>query len=386
MTKNVVRSFKGIVLLFLWGCCLPLHALDTPKEPSARTLRQWGRETLDRVFRDFWLPQRKLYADKAKDGQVPSNNPAFMWGVGVQLSALAAAAQQDPKRYESALRAYADAIEVYWVTHNGVAGYDVLPHPKPVDRYYDDNMWLILNLAEVYEVTQDRKYLDKAEETFRFVLSGMDNTLGGGIYWRENERTSKNTCSNAPAIVNALRLYQLTKKAQYLETAYRLYQWTCSRLQDKDGLFWDNIKINGKLDTTKFSYNSALMIRANALFYALTGQASYLTEAQRIARAAEAKWIVGTTGAAADGGRFAHLLMESFLALYEQDKDAHWMQIVGKALTFLHEKGRDPKGRYAERWDKSQTTPLAEFEIIAQSSAARAYWTAAESQAKVAKP
>ncbi len=380
-----VRFVIGIVLLLIGNGNLFAQNNALSKSPSTQTLRQWGRETLDSMQRDLWLPSRKLYAEKTKDGQ-PPNSPAFMWGVGVQLTALSAAAKQDPKRYREQLRTYADAIQVYWTTHNGFGGYDVLPVPKPVDRYYDDNMWVILALAEIFETTKETKYLDKAEETFRFVLSGQDNALGGGIYWRENERTSKNTCSNAPAIVDALRLYQLTKKPMYLETAYRLYGWTNAHLQDKDGLFWDNIKLDGKVDTTKFSYNSALMIRANAQFYALTHQASYLKEAQRIARASEAKWIVQQSGAVQDGGRFAHLLMESFLALYEQDHDVHWLDIVGKALTFLHEKIRDPKGRYPERWDQPQTTTLAEFDLIAQSSAARAYWKAAEYDLNAAKP
>jgi hypothetical protein len=145
-------------------------------------------------------------------------------------------------------------------------------------------------------------------------------------------------------------------------------------------LFWDNIQINGKIDTTKFSYNSALMIRANTLFYEVTGQKSYLTEAQRIAQAAEARWIRAETGAMDDTGRFAHLLLESLLELSEQDGDTRRVRLVEKVLAFLHDRVRDPKGRYPERWDKPQTEPLAEFALIDQASAARAYWKAAEKE------
>ncbi len=300
-----------------------------------------------------------------------------MWGAGVQLSALAAAAQVEPQKYTAPLRAYAHGLEVYWTDHNGVKGYDVLPAPKPSDRYYDDNAWVVLALTEAYVATRDRKFLDRAEATFHFVLSGEDTKLGGGIYWKENELSSKNTCSNAPTMTGALRLYQLTRKPQYLQTATRLYRWTCDHLEDTDGLFWDNIKLDGKVDKAKYSYNSALMIRANCLFYAISHQRGYLTEAERIARAAEAKWVAHDTGALADGGRFANLLDDSFLALYEQDRDPHWLKIVTDSLVFLHEKVRDPMNRYADHWDTPQPTALTGYEMINQASAARAYWAAA---------
>jgi mannose/cellobiose epimerase-like protein (N-acyl-D-glucosamine 2-epimerase family) len=362
-----------------------------PAAPPATTsplpLRQWGEETLRSIGEDLWLPARKLYAEKrATDAKAPTD-PAFMWGAGVELSALAAAARAEPDRYTAPLRAYADALQVYWTEHDGIGGFDVLPAPKPSDRYYDDNVWIVLALAETFEATRDSLYLDRAEATFRFVMSGEDDRLGGGIYWKENERTSKNTCINAPAVVAALRLYQLTGKGDYLETAQRLYDWTRARLQDpEDGLFWDNIKLDGTIDRKKYSYNSALMIRANSLLHALTSEPRYLAEARRIARSAEGQWVDPETGGIADGGRFAHMLLEAFLALHQQDPDPRWPAIVDRALVFVHDHVRDPRGHYASRWDRPQTTTLREFMLLDQASAARAYWVAAGAQPEPVRP
>ncbi len=210
--------------------------------------RQWGDEALATVKKDLWLPRRNLYAEKADFGRRARPQPAYMWGVGVQLTALAAAAKVDREKYMAAMREYAEAIDVYWLEHDGISGYDVLPGPKDSDRYYDDNAWLVLGLIEVHEITGEKKYLDRAEETFRFVMSGEDDKLGGGLYWREKEKKSKNTCSNAPAIVSALRLYQMVGRDDYLETAERLYDWTNKSLQDEDGLFLDNVRMDGSAD------------------------------------------------------------------------------------------------------------------------------------------
>jgi uncharacterized protein YyaL (SSP411 family) len=351
------------------GLLLPAAA-ETPP------FRQWGAETQEVLHKDLWLPEKKLYAEKTDLASGKPDHPSFMWGVGVQLSALAAAASVEPDKYLAPMRDYADAIQVYWWEHNGFEGFDVQPGPKASDRYYDDNAWLVLALAEVFEVTKDKKYLDRAAATFRFVMSGEDDKLGGGLYWREQEKTSKNTCTNAPAIVSALRLHQLTKDDKQLETAKRLYAWTNSKLQDTDGLFSDNIRLDGRVDRRKFSYNSALMIRANCLLNEITGEATYLDEAKRIAKAAEKQWIA-EDGAIADSGKFAHLLLESFLELHERDKDPHWQEVVTRCLVHLHDKMRDQNGRYPGRWDRTWGRPMREVMLLNQASPARIYWLAA---------
>lgn len=341
-------------------------------------LRAWGLEAMQQNETQFWLPERGLYADEATPGQPPPDKPAFMWGGGVQLTALTAAAKVDKAKYAPLLKRYADGLQVYWTETNGIGGYDVLPAPKPPDRYYDDNEWIVLAFCEAYAVTGDALYRDRAEKTLAFVMSGEDDKLGGGIYWREPERTSKNTCSNGPAAAAALRLYQLTKKSDYLAIGRRLYDWTNAHLQDTDGLYFDNVKLDGTVEKTKWSYNTALMLRANCLLYEITQEKRYLAEAERIAKAAEARWIKPDTGGVADDAQFAHLLLEAFLSLHALDGDAHWREIVVRALTYLHDKARDPKGYYPARWDTPLSTALTKVTLIKQASAARAFLVAAD--------
>jgi len=305
------------------------------------------------------------------------SHPSFMWGVGVQLTALAAASAVEPDKYLSETKAYADAIQVYWLEHNGIKGFDVQPGPKESDRYYDDNAWLVLALAEVFEVSKEKKYLDQAVATFEFVMSGEDDKLGGGLYWRENVLRSKNTCTNGPTIVSALRLYELTKDAKYMEIAKRVYAWTNSHLQDTDGLYFDSINLEGRIGRRKFTYNTALMIRANCLFHKITGEARYLDEAKRVAIAAEKFW-VREDGAVADSGRFAHMLMESYLELYQQSGDKHWAETVEHTLTYVHNNLREPNGRYPFTWEKKAGDRREESMLLNQASPARAYWVAAE--------
>jgi uncharacterized protein YyaL (SSP411 family) len=213
----------------------------------------------------------------------------------------------------------------------------------------------------------------------RFVLSGEDDALGGGIYWRENPRRSKNTCSNAPAIVGALRLYQKSSNPQHLAAAERLYEWTRSHLQDEqDGLYWDNVRLRGRVDRRKFTYNSALMIRANCLLHEIKREPKYLAEAQRMATSAVARWIVPETGAVRDGGKFAHMMMEALVAVGRLDGDPRWWDAVRNTTKFVHASIRDSNGYYPSRWDRPPLQPLQTFHLIDQASAARLYFVAAD--------
>ena len=195
---------------------------------------------------------------------------------------------------------------------------------------------------------------------------------------------SKNTCTNAPAIVSALRLYQHTRDSEYLDIARRLYEWTNKHLQDPEtGLFFDNIALDGKLDHRKFSYNSALMIRANCLLHEITGEAKYLTEAQRIARAAENHWVDSDTGAMRDSGYFAHMLLEAFIATNQRDHDPHWIDICTKCVIYLHEQLRDSQGRYSARWDLPRGT-RRRVRLLEQASAPRAFFVVARAMTETA--
>lgn len=372
-----LSSLLSVLLALLSSVLCVANGLGQPPATDAETAQNWGAETLEKIRRDFWAEDQGLYLEYSKGGR-REPHPAFMWSAGVQLSALAAAACVNSV-HKNHLEQYAEVLKSYWHTHDGVGGYDVQPNGKSSDRYYDDNAWIVLAQMEMFEVTENRQYLDDAIKTFDFVLSGQDEVLDGGIYWRENEKTSKNTCVNAPATVSALRLYQHTQDRKHLETAERLYSWTNARLQDTEsGLFFDNVALDGTIDRRKFCYNSALMIRANCLFYQVTGDTSYLASAQRIARAAESHWVDASSGAVRDAACFAHMLLEAFLALYECDGDSHWIEVCTSCVTHLHDALRDEQGNYPGRWDqRRQERRRRGLRLIDQASAARAFFVVA---------
>lgn len=230
------------------------------------------------------------------------------------------------------------------------------------NRYYDDNVWLVIDFAHLAESTKDKKYLDKAEQIWKFVISGWDSKSGGGIYWCEQEKKSKNTCSNAPSVVAAAKLYELTGNIKYLNWAKKIYAWTKLTLQDKsDFLYYDNISITGKVAKNKYAYNSGQMLQGAALLYKITKEKKYLTDAHQIAGSAITFF---TEDIVRDGKNyrvfkqkgawFVTVLSRGYFELYAIDKDPHYVNFFKSTIEYLKQYARYDNGLFYGDWSGSK--------------------------------
>lgn len=104
-------------------------------------------------------------------------------------------------------------LDLYWDTTRQPECYQSYPaFAGQNDRYYDDNDWVAIDFCDYYAATKNKEYLKKAIALHDYIYSGWSDDLGGGIYWCEQKKESKNTCSNAPATVLCMKLYKLTKE------------------------------------------------------------------------------------------------------------------------------------------------------------------------------
>jgi uncharacterized protein YyaL (SSP411 family) len=228
--------------------------------------------------------------------------------------------------------------------------------PVP-DRYYDDNIWLGIDFIDLYLLTKEENYLEKAETIWDFIKSGTDENLGGGIYWSEQKKLSKNTCSNAPASVFALKLFYATRDSLYLNQGKELYEWTKNTLQDPtDNLYFDNISLNKTISKAKYSYNSGQMMQASALLYKLTKEDKYLNDCNSIAKSCHnyffSEYNNGTSAFRllrnGDNWFFA-VMLRGYLELYDIDKNTIYLTDIQKSMDYAWDEIRDKKGLFEDR-------------------------------------
>ncbi len=227
------------------------------------------------------------------------------------------------------------------------------------DRYYDDNIWLALDFCKLYNLTGDRKYLERSAGLWNFIISGWDEKLGGGIYWCEQKKQSKNTCSNAPASVLAFNLFGASGDSSYFKWGLRIYNWTKTNLRDStDFLYFDNINLSGRIDRRKYTYNSGQMLQASVLLYRLTGNNSYLEEAQNIAQNAMAFFTEDFI--TPEGMKFRifrktniwfnAILFRGYTELYTIDGSDMYINVFRDNLDHLWHYGRDENGLSGKDW------------------------------------
>ncbi len=334
------------------------------KQPLDTAYIKKAEATFDKMFELFWYDRMKIMYDKYPNTLKTNTNQtsypyeegyAFVWGYGSVLSAYSAIFQRSPdfsnfeKKYKSKI---IDGLEIYYNTSKKPAAYGSFPNDWD-DRYYDDNIWLGIDLVELYDRTKDTWYLDKAKIIWKFILSGKDNVLGGGIYWKEEEaKTSKNTCSNAPAAVLGLKLYQSTRDEAYLTTAKEIYEWTKKNLQDpSDYLYWDSMKSDGTIEKWKFAYNTGQMIQAAALLYNITNNAKYLTDAKLSAESAYNYFFekytlpTGETITVLKKGSlwFNAVMFRGFAELNKIEKNMKYITAFKQSLDYAWRYAKDPQ-------------------------------------------
>lgn len=257
------------------------------------------------------------------------------------------------------------AIDQYYSEKKPVAYQDYVTAERLSARFYDDNQWIAIAYLDAYNRTHEAKYLKDAKMIYDFMITGIDQQADGGMYWKEGDLTTKNTCSNGPGILVALELYKVTREKKYLNLALSVYNWTNEKLRSPEGLFYDNIKIpSGEVDKRFYTYNAGSMLQANAILYTLTKNKKYLTEAQQIASAAKKEFY--KNGRLPGHYWFNAVLLRGCIALYQIDHNRDWIDIFNREAGRIWAEERDENNLLGKDKHKSLIDQAAMLEIYAR--------------------
>lgn len=253
--------------------------------------------------------------------------------------------------------------------------------------FVDDMEWMALTQIRMFESTSEPMYYEKARQMYDqwiWTTWGPEDEAPwfGGITWKTDVAKSKNACSNGPAALIAARLYRFYDQAkaskgkpkeEYLNEAKKIYHWLKATLFNPEtGAVADNIARNGRKNWRwLFTYNQGTFLGAAHELYLITGDKSYLKDAQKAAdfvmnRMSNNNGVLGdaTNG---DGGLFHGIFFRYFVKLINEEKlDLATRQKYHAYLTHLAnvmaEHGINPKTKlYAGTWWKApdQNAPVA---------------------------
>lgn len=292
---------------------------------------------------------------------------SFLWPYsGMMSGCVALYKATGNKKYKKLLeKRILPGMEQYWDNSRQPACYQSYPAKYGQHgRYYDDNIWIALDYCDYYQLIHIPTYLEKAIALYQYIYSGWTDELGGGIFWCEQQKEAKHTCSNAPSTVLGVKLYRLTKDAKYLEKAKATYAWTREHLCDPDDhLYWDNVNLKGKVSKEKYAYNSGQMIQAGVLLYEETGDEQYLRDAGQTAAGTDAFFRTQADKkdpvikVHKDMAWFNVILFRGLKALYKIDNNPVYVDAMVNNVLHAWENYRDENGLLGRDWSGHKEEP-----------------------------
>ena len=219
--KNNFKLLIAAVALLAIGCSKNNPHLDHALQMKEKIYKLYDVDETPLLAENY--PQdvaaEATYLAEGADNKV--NKYSYLWPYSGTLSMMSALyeATGDDSILEFIDEEIIEGLKMYHDTSREPYGYSSYITADKSDRFYDDNIWLVIDFVDLYNLTKKQHYLDLALDIWNFVLSGRDTVLGDGIYWCEQKKDTKNTCSNAPAAVAALKLHKATGDKKYYDEA-----------------------------------------------------------------------------------------------------------------------------------------------------------------------
>ncbi len=357
--KHIDVVLLLLICFFVTGCSVKLYNKKTTYSERVKIIQK-------NIYTFFYDSTTNLFREatiKGKDDKAYS----YLW----PLCALIQAANETEVVQPGTLsmNSVVKAIDQYYSKKPPAPGYEAYPVQHGGDsRFYDDNQWIGIAFIDAYARTGTTAYLNRAEEIYRFMLTGYSTEAGGGLYWKEHDLTTKNTCSNGPGIVLALKLYKATKQQYYLDTALALYKWTNQYLQSPQGIYFDHIKLPSlEIDKRFYTYNTGTMLESNILLYEITGDEKYLIIAKNLAAASLQHFY--KNGRFPDHYWFNAVLLRGYIALSRHDSDTTYMNVIKSDVENIWNKEKDSNHLLGKHKRKELISQAAMLEIYARLAA-----------------
>ena len=301
---------------------------------------QYADESAANLIANYWYKPGKIFYD----GYPKQRSSAFnYWWYAHAIDVMA--------------DAYIRTKDESYITYiDDIVDTIVKRNKKITNDYYDDMEWMALALLRMYDETKDEKYLDNVQILWNDIKTGWNDTMGGGIAWRKEQLTYKNTPANAPAAILAARLYKVTKDEADLEWAVKIYDFQKANLVDpSSGQVWDGInrENNGKIDKNwNFTYCHGVYIGAGVELYKITGDETYLADAKKTAAYALIQFTDERRGTFksegdGDGGLFKGILIRYLTQLYKVAPEmVEIKETIIKNADILRDKGTNAEGNF----------------------------------------
>ena len=256
----------------------------------------------------YWDDHAHLFRNRADQGD-PAKGDFNYWWQAHALSAVSLAVARGSAVWKAAdLTAFRTAL----LARNG---------GHWTNDYFDDEGWMAIAMRDAAAATGDRVFTAVGRLLWDDIRITWNDSCGGGIPWRRQQRDYKNAPANGPAMLLGAAFAHDGGQAEDLPAASRIATWLMATLRDPaSGLIWDGINRTGKNEIDKgwrFTYVQGIVIGACLEMRRATRQDAWRESAEGLASASLKEWFAADTGLCRDhGGKGDGGLFKGILARY----------------------------------------------------------------------
>lgn len=152
------------------------------------------------------------------------------------------------------------------------------------NAFNDDIAWVCIGFTRLYNFTGNEKYLTIAKNNFDIMWARAysPDVLGGGLWWKDDQKNTKNSCIQCPASIAACLIGKATNDDSYYEKAKEVMEWEFDVLFEEDtGKVYDCKQTNGNYNYWASTYNQGTFVGACTLLHEKYGDQKYMDYAAK---------------------------------------------------------------------------------------------------------
>ena len=176
---------KALRFLLIIVCAYFLASCVSTKQADSNSNLDRARQTLDSLYLNYSVSNSHLLRENypfneqykvtylASENQTNMPNQfSYLWPYSGTFSAVNSLLEAThDKKYQQLLeKQVLPGLEEYFDTERTPIAYSSYIRTAPTsDRFYDDNIWVGIDFIDIYQITKEKKYLDKALRIFQVI-------------------------------------------------------------------------------------------------------------------------------------------------------------------------------------------------------------------------
>lgn len=334
--------FVITITLFLVGCS---GAFESPADATPNS-QYW---TLAEDTHDYVVGN--LLTSYYSYEITPGSSTSYTWYNASQIDADAAMDVEGDTRFAPYMNNTYSWMNNVWESGSSTGGYFASANVSGSGagglQYVDDNSLTGIAYLDAYTATtgsEKAAYLASAEAVANWLMnSGQWDTICGGGFWWNTQKTIKPTQSNGLALQLFLRLYKITGKTYYSEWATSVKSWLESTMYGSNGLYIWELNSSCAATTTNFTYDNSIMIEADLLWASVMNDSSDVGKAESIANALNSVLWDSThqvykvqTSSTLVTPVYSVWASEALVRLYQADSNGTWLNYAEENINFMN--------------------------------------------------